>query len=41
MALLLDTQILIWLENYPSNISEKTLNIILQEELVYFSDVSL
>jgi PIN domain nuclease of toxin-antitoxin system len=41
MALLLDTQILIWLENYPSNISEKTLNILLQEELVYFSDVSL
>lgn len=41
MALLLDTQILIWLENYPTKISEETIEIILNKKSVYFSEVSI
>ena len=41
MAILLDTQVLIWLEENPTNIPLKTRNLIFKTPDIYFSDVSV
>lgn len=41
MAILLDTQVLIWLEENPLNIPIKTRNLIFKTTDIYFSDVSV
>ena len=41
MAILLDTQVLIWLESHPLLIPIKTRDIIFKTKDIYFSDVSV
>ncbi|MEO5910873.1 MAG: type II toxin-antitoxin system VapC family toxin [Pelobium sp.] len=41
MALLLDIQVMIWLEENPSKIAESTRNLIFKEKEVYYSHVSV
>ncbi len=41
MALLLDTQIIIWLEESPSNIANEVRDKILAESTVFFSKASV
>lgn len=41
MQILLDTQVLIWLEENPSNIPSKTRDLIFKTPDIYFSDVSV
>ncbi|RKD14314.1 hypothetical protein BCY91_07450 [Pelobium manganitolerans] len=41
MALLIDTQVIIWLESDPHKLSRETRTLISKESEVYFSDVSI
>ncbi|MBK0383687.1 type II toxin-antitoxin system VapC family toxin [Pedobacter sp. SD-b] len=41
MALLIDTQVIIWLENNPNKFSKETKRILSIEDVVYFSHASI
>lgn len=41
MAILIDTQVMIWLESEPNKLSNKTKELLAKEPKVYFSHVSI